>query len=173
MADVRRSGTTNAAGLLILALTALFTLFGVDLARRAIDPSLVDRETYLSAIGLGLTPQEAQNLTTLTAIILLGLCVLTTAMGIGVLRRRESVRHAAIGTFAVFALITIPLSITGIVADDRVLGAWIGLAIGATDALIVWQLLKPATTADFERAESARSRARYARHAERAARRKE
>lgn len=172
MADrMPRSRTSLAAGILILGLTALFLPIGVDLARDALDPSRVDRETSFSAIGFGLNQQETQNMLGLTAILILGLCVLTTVLGIGVLGRREGVRHAAIGTFFVIAAVTLVLSVAELFSDDVAPTAAIALAIGATDASIVYLLLHPLTTADFERAEFARERVRAVRAAERIERR--
>jgi hypothetical protein len=172
MADrMPRSKTSLAAGVLILGLTALFLPIGVDLALDALDPSRLDRQTYLSAVGFGLNQQETQNLLGLTAILILGLCALTTALGIGVLRRREGVRHAAIGTFVVFAAVTLALSAAELFSEDVAPSVAIALVIGATDAAIVYLLLHPQTSADFERAESARERVRAARAAERIARR--
>jgi hypothetical protein len=158
-----RAGTTVGAGLIILGLTAFFVVAGVDLARSALDPSSLDRETYLSAVGLGLNPEETQNFLGVMAVVLLGLCALTTILGIGVLARREGVRHAALGTFALFTIITVPLSLVGLNAEPPSGGAFLGLLIGLTDALVVWLLLMPKTTADFERAEVTRQRARFAR----------
>jgi hypothetical protein len=158
-----RAGTTVGAGLIILGLTAFFVVAGVDLARSALDPSSLDRETYLSAVGFGLNPEETQNFLGVMAVVLLGLCALTTSLGIGVLARREGVRHAALGTFALFTIITVPLSLVGLNAEPPSGGAFLGLLIGLADALVVWLLLMPKTTADFERAEVTRQRARFAR----------
>jgi hypothetical protein len=172
VADRESPGKTSiGAGILILALTALFSVIGIDLARNALDPSQIDRETLLTAFGLGLTPEETQNLTGLTAILILVLCALTTILGIGVLLRREGVRHAAIGTFFIFAAVTIPLAFTGMVSDEPSGSVWVGFLIGVTDAGIVALLLHAQTLADFQRAEAARQRGRSARRARRAARR--
>jgi hypothetical protein len=172
MADrMPRSKTALAAGILILGLTALFLPIGVDLALGALDPSRVDRETYFSAVGFGLNQQETQNLLGLTAILILGLCALASVLGIGVLGRREGVRHAAIGTFFMFAAVTLVLSVAELFSAEVAPTVAIALVIGATDAAIVYLLLHPQTSADFERAESARDRVRAARAAERIARR--
>jgi membrane protease YdiL (CAAX protease family) len=169
---MKRAQTTIGAALLILALTAGFTVIGADLARDAIDPSRVDRETLLSAIGFGLTAEEHQNLTAITAIVILTLCAITAIQGIGVLARREGVRTAAIGTFVVFAIITVPLSLSGLASDEeRSDGAWVGLVIGGACALIVYLLLHRQTVGDFERVEGARSRARSVKTGERLVRR--
>jgi hypothetical protein len=166
-----RAGTSTAAGVLILALTALFGVIGIDHARDALDPDRVDRETLLAAIGLGLNPDETRNLLAITAIVLLALSALTTVIGIGVLGRREGVRHAAIGTFVVFAVVTIPLAVSGLLQDDPSPGVLIGLAVGIADALVVYLLLRPETAIDFERAEDERLRWRSERRASRRAER--
>jgi hypothetical protein len=172
MADrIRGAATSNAAGTLILILTAIFSVIGVDLARDALDETRLDRETYLSAIGLGLNREETLNLLAIAAIVILVVCTLTAVLGVGVLLRRESVRHAAVSSFVVLALVTLPLAISGMLREDPARGAWIGFAIGVTDAVIVYLLLHTQTITDFERAEGARERARAARRAERRARR--
>jgi hypothetical protein len=84
-----------------------------------------------------------------------------------VLRRREGVRHAAIGTFVVFAAVTIPLAVSGLLSEDPSPGVLIGLGIGIADAFVVYLLLRRETLIDFERAEDARLRARAERRAER------
>jgi hypothetical protein len=158
-----RAGSTTMAGVLILAVTAFFVAGGVDLARKALDPSLIDRETSLAATAFGLNPQAAANLTTILAFVVLGLCALTSVMGFGVLARRQGPRHAAIGTFVIFTLITTPLAISALSADPPASGAWIGVLVGLVDGAIVWLLAMPKTGADFERAEYDRQRARFAR----------
>ena len=171
MEERKTKGTWIWAGVLILGVTALFTAIGIDQARQALDPSLVDRETYLAGIGLGLNPEEAQNFTGLTAIIVLCLCVLTTIEGIGVLARRQGPRHAAIGTFVAFAAVTLPLSIAGLFAEDPSGSVVVGLLIGLADALVVYLLVHGQTVLAFDRADLARERARAAREADRDARR--
>jgi hypothetical protein len=88
---------------------------------------------------------------------------------IGVLGRRASVRHAAIGTFVVFAAITLPLSLAEIFSTDPEPTAAIGLLVAGIDIAIVVLLLRPETLNEFERAEAARERVRAARRAERLA----
>lgn len=169
----RRAASTTAAGVLIFALTALFVVFGVDQLRGAIDPSSIDRETYLTAIGLGLNPEELGNYLTITGIVVLVLCGLTAIEGLGVLARREGVRHAAIGTFALFAIITIPLAVSGLLSEDPSPGVLLGLGIGVADAGVVALLLRRETSDDFERTEEDRLRSRVERRRRRASRQAE
>jgi hypothetical protein len=169
--ESKTRGTWIGAGILILGVTAVFTVIGIDQARQAMDPSLVDRETYLASIGLGLNPEEAQNFTGLTAIIVLGLCVLTTIEGLGVLAKRQGLRHAAVGTFITFAAVTLPLAIAGLFAENPNRSVLVGLLIGLADALVVYLLIHGETVLAFDRAEAARERARHARQADRDARR--
>lgn len=164
-----RGGTALAAGILMLAITALFTVFGVDMALQALDPDRIGRDSMLTAIGLGLTREETQNLKGMVSVVVLALCAISAVLGMGVLRRREGVRHAAIGMFFLFTAITIPLAITGLASEDPPAGVLIGLAIGVLDAVIVYLLLRPQTMAEFERAEAERDRIRAERRAERAA----
>jgi uncharacterized membrane protein len=167
----RRSTISVAAGTLILAVTALFVVIGVDLALDAFVRSRLDRETYLNAIGFGLNREATENFLVITSFVILALCVLTTVQGIGVLGRREGVRHAAIGTFFVFAAVTLALSIAELMSDDVEPSVAVALVIGVVDASIVYLLLHERTTAEFELAERERDRARSVRAAARAARR--
>jgi hypothetical protein len=172
MAEERRErGTWVGAAVLILGVTAVFIVIGIDQARQALDPSLVDRETYLASIGVGLNPEEAQNFTGLTAIVVLGLCLLTTIEAVGVLARRQGPRHAAIGTFVVFAAVTLPLAVAGLFAENPNRSVLAGLLIGLADALVVYLLLHQRTVLAFDRADKAREREHAARQAARDARR--
>jgi hypothetical protein len=157
----------------MLALTVPFTVMGVGLARNAIDPSSIGRDTYFSAVGFGLNSVETRNLLAISAVLVLGLCILSLVLVIGVLGRRASVRHAAIGTFVVFAAVTLPLSLAEIFSADPEPTAAIGLLVAGVDIAIVILLLRPETLNEFERAESARERVRAARRAERLAGRSE
>jgi hypothetical protein len=164
-----RAKTTIAAATLMLALTALFGVIGVEQARSALDQSRIGRETYFSGVDFGLNAVETRNLITISAVLVLGLCILSVVLVIGVLGRRASVRHAAIGTFIVFAAVTLPLSIGELFSEDPEPTAAIGLLIAGIDIAIVVLLLRPATLNEFERAEAARDRVRAARRAERLA----
>jgi hypothetical protein len=164
-----RAKTTVAAATLMLALTALFGLVGVQQARSALDPARIERDTYFSGINFGLNAVETRNLITISAVLVLGLCVLSVVLVIGVLGRRASVRHGAIGTFIVFAAVTLPLSIGELFSKDPAPTAAMGLLIGGIDIAIVVLLLRPETLNEFERAEAARDRVRAARRAERLA----
>lgn len=177
MSELRRprAGTTSTAAFLMLSLTAFFTYAGVQLTRNALDPSSVDRTRALTAIGLGLNPRQSQNLTGILAVMLLTLCALSVTLGIGVIARRQSMRHAAIGLFVMFAIVTVPLALGGVLSDTSSTGRedlppanpWLGVLIGIVDILIVVLLVLPKTAADFERAESARMRARLSQERER------
>lgn len=164
-----RAKTTIAATALMLALTVPFTVMGVGMARNALDPAGIDRDTYFSAVGFGLNSVETRNLIAISAILVLGLSILSLVLVIGVLGRRASVRHGAIGTFIVFAAVTLPLSIAEIFSEAPEPTAAIGLLIAGIDIAIVVLLLRPETLNEFERAESARERVRAARRAERLA----
>jgi hypothetical protein len=150
----------------MFAVTLFFLVPGVQLLLQAMDPSRIPEETYLQGIAFGLGDTETQNLTTILAFIMLGICLLSAVLALGVLFRKGGMRHAAIGLFTLFAIITIPLAIAGVRADTPRRGAWFGLAIGLVDAGIVWLLLAPKTADDFERVESARHRAEREREAQ-------
>ncbi|HSL14984.1 MAG TPA: hypothetical protein VK962_01780 [Actinomycetota bacterium] len=171
IATERRPSTALGAGVLILAVTALFTAVGVERGLAALDPDRIDRATILAGIDFGLSPEATQNLTGIAAGLILLLCVLTTILGVGVLLRRESVRHAAIGTFAIFAVVMIPLAMVGVLSGEPSVSTWVGLGAGIVDATIVYLLAQPDTTREFELAERGRQR-RRAERAERAGRRR-
>lgn len=156
---------------MILAVTALFVVIGIDLGLDAFSGSRLDRETYLNAIGFGLNREATQNFLAITSTVILLLCILTTVQGIGILGRREGIRHAAIGTFLVFAEVTLALSVAELMSDDVEPSVTVALVIGAVDAAIVYLLLHERTTAEFELAERERDRVRSVRASERAARR--
>jgi hypothetical protein len=159
------------AGTLMVALTAVFVVIGVDAVLDAFVTGRLDRETYLNAVGFGLNIEEMKNFLAIVGIVILVLCVVTTIEAIGVLASREGVRHAAVGTFLVFAAVTLILSIAELMSDEVEPSVAVALVIGAVDAAIVYLLVHERTTAEFERAERARDRARSVRLAERSARR--
>jgi drug/metabolite transporter (DMT)-like permease len=164
----RPASALVAAGVLILAVTALFAAVGVERGLAALDPDRIDRDTLLAGIDFGLNPEAVQNLSGIAAALLLLLCLLTTILGVGVLLRRESVRLATIGTFAVFAAVMVPLALAGVLSGEPSTSTWVGLGAGVVDAIVVYLLAKPETKREFELAE----RARQARRAERSARRR-
>jgi hypothetical protein len=153
-----RADPARVAGALILALTALFTAVGVERALAAIDPSREARGTVLAAFAFGLSPEAAQNLTAIAAILVLAASLLGAVLGVGVLLRREAVRHAAIGTFAVFAAVMLPLSIAGVLSGRPTGTTWVALGVGIADAVIVYLLSKPETKRAFELADRSRQR---------------
>ncbi|HSL32292.1 MAG TPA: hypothetical protein VK871_01510 [Candidatus Limnocylindrales bacterium] len=167
-ANERRPSTAVGGGVLILAVTVLFTAVGIERGLAALDPNRIDRETILAGVDFGLSPEATQNLTGIAAVLILLLCVLTAILGVGVLLRRESVRHAAIGTFAIFAVVMIPLAMVGVLSGEPSVSTWVGLGVGVVDAIIVYLLAQPETKREFELAE----RGREHRRAERAARRR-
>jgi hypothetical protein len=176
-----RAGTTGTAAFLILAVTAFFTYAGIQLVRNALDPSSIDRTRALTAIGLGLNRRQSQNLTAIIAVTLLAMCALSAIVGIGVIARRQSMRHAAIGLYVMFSMVTLPLAVGGVLSDTSSAGRddlppanpWIGVLIAIVDILVVVLLVLPKTASDFERAESARMRTRQAQDRERAGSRQE
>jgi uncharacterized membrane protein len=157
--------------MLMLALTAVFVVIGIDAVLDAFVTGRLDRRTYLTAIGFGLNTEEMRNFLAIVGIVILVVCVVTTIEAIGVLGSREGVRHAAVGTFLVFAAVTLILSIAELMSDDVERSVAVALLIGVVDALVVYLLVHEHTTAEFERAERGRERARSLRLSERAARR--
>jgi hypothetical protein len=164
----RQRSTSVAAGVLILAVTAVFAGVGVDRALSALDPDRIDRSTILAGIAFNLTPEATRNLTAIAAVLILLLCVVSASEGIGVVLRRDSVRHAAIGTFAIFAAVILPLAIVGVLSGAPTASTWVALGAGIVDVIIVYLLALPGTKREFELAERSRDR----RRAERTARRR-
>ena len=159
------------AGVLMLALTAVFVVIGVDAVLDAFVQGRLDRQTYLTSVGFGLNEDEMKNFLAIVGIVILLLCVVTAIESIGVLGSREGVRHAAVGTFLVFSVVTLILSVAELMSDEVERTVAVALVIGVVDAVIVYLLVDERTTAEFERAERARDRARSLRTSERAARR--
>jgi drug/metabolite transporter (DMT)-like permease len=140
---------------------SLLTLVFVIYALRAIaniDPDRRSAET--DELLFGLTPQTANNVTAVTAGLIFAMSALTIVMAIGILRRREASRYAAIFVFSIVGAIVFAGSLEGVLADPPMPNAVYGVACGVANAAIVGLLLAPATADDFSEAEHERKRAR-------------
>jgi hypothetical protein len=150
----RLASTTKAAALLIAGLTAAFVGFAIrDLA--TIDPDRTTLEPEASLLGLN--PAQANNAVVVSAVVIFvtsGLCLLVL---IGILRRLQGARHAAIFLFAVLAFVVLAVSFSGLSADPPSPNAAYGVLCGVINAIITALLLAPSTADDFSEAEHARN----------------
>lgn len=146
----RPAATTVAAATLITALTIGFMTFvlrGAGGRRDGVD---------LDASLLGLNPQQAENAAALTTMLIVTVAVVSVLMLVGILRRRQGARFAAIAVFGFLALVVLGVSWSGLTADPPAPNALYGMLCGVVDALIAGLLLAPATADDFDRAEHER-----------------
>lgn len=146
---------TVVAALLTLAVTAPFALASIDFARVAFGGAPVDTATVAA---LRLSHHQAANLVTFAFWMVAILTTQTTALALGILRRREWARHGAILTFVALAMIVLPLSLGGMTADPPAPQAWLGVLLGTAEVAIVVLLLTPALADDFDRTEWLRQR---------------
>ena len=146
-----------------MAVTAPFLYNAITLARSTTDTEALRLEVrealILSNVNPG--PQEAVNYARYISIIMLAICVVTIAIAVGLLRRREGAQHAGIVVFGVLAVISIAASLAGMNADPPAPRAGLGLVAGIVNALIVFLLLRRQTMEDIEGAESLRAKARW------------
>jgi hypothetical protein len=111
------------------------------------------------AVLLGLSGREESTATTIVVIVILVVSALTLGLTIGVLRRREGARHAALMTFGLLALLALAASLPGLMAVPPRSGARFGVLVGLADVAVVGLLLLPMTADDVEDAERTRGRA--------------
>ena len=149
----RHAATTVAAVATILALTAAFAVFAVeqiaaiDAARRTVAPD---------EARLGLSPQMANNVTAITAGLILTVCALCLAAAVGVARRSAGARHAAMGLFGILGFVAFAASLAGVTATPPSPNAVYGVLCGVANGVIVGLLLAPSTALDVELAEQER-----------------
>jgi uncharacterized protein YhhL (DUF1145 family) len=155
--------TTLGAVVLILIVTAPFLFNAVSLARSTTDEAALRLEVREALILNNVNPgeREAANYARYLSIIMLAICLVTIAIAVGMLRRREGAHHAGIVVFGVLAVVSIAASLAGLNSDPPAPRAGLGLATGIGNALIVFLLLRRTTMDDIERAESLRARARW------------
>lgn len=149
----RHAATTVAAVVLSIALTAAFAVFAVEQIA-AIEPA---RQTVeADEARLGLNPQMANNVTTVTGGLILMVCALCLAAAIGIARRNAGARYAAMGLFGMLGFLALAASLGGLTATPRSPNAVYGLLCGVTNGVILGLLLSPSTARDFELAEQER-----------------
>lgn len=92
----------------------------------------------------------------LTRMLIIAVSVISVLLLVGILRRHQGARYAAIGVFGLLALVVFAESWSGLTADPPAPNALYGMLCAVVDALIVGLLLAPATADDFDRAEHER-----------------
>jgi hypothetical protein len=150
----RLAATTKAAALLIAGLTAAFVAFAVrDVTAIDADRNALEAEESL----LGLNPDQANNAIVVSAVLIFAMSALCLLVLIGILRRRQGARHAAIMIFGVMAFAVLAVSLSGLTADPPSRNAPFGVVCGVINAVITGLLLAPSTADDFSEAEHARN----------------
>lgn len=154
-------GTTVAAGVLMLAVSAPFVVQGVSAALRARSPGAVDaaRETLVQ-LSVPAMRNEASQMFGLFAVIFLVVSGLALLLAVGVLARRGWARETALATFGLFALVALASGLRGISADPPGRNAGWAIVVGLVDVAITVLLMLPATARDFQLAEFRRERRR-------------
>jgi hypothetical protein len=149
----RPSASTVAAALAIGLVTVGFIVYAV-IAIVGVDSTSASRDALL----LGLSSREEGMATMIVSIVILALSLLTAMQCLGVARRKQGARHAALVTFGVLSFVSLAAGLPGLQAVPRAPNAWYGVLVGVLDALVVVLLLLPSTADDFELAERERDR---------------
>lgn len=157
---LRKFGTTATAVALGGSLTVAFAFAGTQLALDGLDPSRIDQGTRSAAVQLGV-PSGLRSMgvmSTISGIVILVLVLVSAVALVGVALRRQGSREAALGIFAAFAIVMIPIGISGQVAEPPTENAMMGIVIGLVATMVVVLLAVPATSLTFDQAEVDRRR---------------
>ncbi len=157
---LRRFGTTATAVFLGGSLSIAFALAGLQLFIDGLDPTRIDESTRIAAVQLGI-PRGLRDMGVMSTIsgsvmLLFALVSITTLLGVAL--RRQGFREGALGVFAAFAIVMIPLGISGRVADPPAENAMVGIMVGLVSGLVVVLMAVPATSLTFDQAEVDRRR---------------
>jgi hypothetical protein len=136
--------------------STVFAVYAVVVLVTAGDGGLVASR---DAVVLGISGREEGMATTMVVGVILVVSALTLSLTVGVLRRREGARHAALMTFGILGFLALAASLPGLTAVPQRSGAPFGVLVGLTDLGVVALLLLPATADDVEDAERERDRA--------------
>jgi hypothetical protein len=136
--------------------STVFAVYAVVVLVTAGDGGLVASR---DAVVLGISGREEGMATTMVVGVILVVSALTLSLTVGVLRRREGARHAALMTFGILGFLALAASLPGLAAVPQRSGAPFGVLVGLTDLGVVALLLLPATADDVEDAERERDRA--------------
>ncbi|CAN5917193.1 hypothetical protein BH23ACT10_BH23ACT10_23340 [soil metagenome] len=149
----RPAWSTIAAAGLMAVLTAVFATYAI-LALRGLS---ADDRTSRDALLLGLSGREESNATVIIAIVMLVVCLLTLTQCVGIVRRRQGARHAALMTFGVLGFVSLAAALPGLFAQPPSPNARYGVLAGFADIAVVVLLLLPLTADDVELAERERA----------------
>jgi hypothetical protein len=150
----RGPSTSTVAAALAMGLVTVGFIVYAAIAIIGVDPTNASRD----AVVLGLSGREEGTATLLVSIAILALSMLTAMQCLGVARRRQGARHAALVTFGVLSFVSLAAGLTGLQAVPPAPNAWYGVLVGVVDAVVVALLLLPPTADDFELAERERDR---------------
>ena len=153
----RPAPTTLAAAGIMGVLSMVYTAYGVAALTTAGDSGPVASR---AAVLLGIDSREESVATMMAAGVILAVSALTLSLTVGLLRRREGARHAALMTFGVLGFLALAASLPGLMSTPQRPGAPFGVLTGVVDLAIVALLLLPATADDVEAAERERERAK-------------
>ncbi|HSJ43741.1 MAG TPA: hypothetical protein VK923_03560 [Euzebyales bacterium] len=152
----RPEPTTLAAAGMMGAVSIVFGAYGAAELPTAGDSGPVASR---DAVLLGISGREEGVATVMAVVVILAVSALTLSLAVGVLRRREGARYAALMTFGMLGLLALAASLPGLMSTPPRSGAPFGVLTGLVDLGIVALLLLPATADDIEDAERARERA--------------
>jgi hypothetical protein len=152
---LRRYGTTATAVFLGGTLSVAFALAGIQLFLDGVDPGRIDTGARSAAVQLGIPAgvREMGVMATIAGVVILLFVLVASIALIGVSLRRQGFREAALGVFAAFAVVMIPLGISGQVAEPPGENAMMAIVIGVVSAIVVILLAVPATSLTFDQAE--------------------
>lgn len=157
---MRAHGTTVAAILIALALTASFGYVAVQSLLDANDPDRIDPDSRRNALAVGGSPGgDAGNASAIAGIVIGAVVIVCAFAIIGLALRRQSAREASIGIFGFLGVVAALVSIGGLFSDPPAPSAWLGLVAGIASLGVAVLLLLPATADDFEHHEMKRARA--------------
>lgn len=158
----RRAPLTTAAAVLVLMITAFFVWQGIELVRfidGSVDPE-TRRRMVMTRVGPGST-----TLLAAIGVVILGLCAMTGAFGVGLLARREWAREGAMFVFGALGGVVLALSVGGLLSGSA--DAPMGLLVGLADAAVTGLLLTGRVADDFDAAAKARALGRVRERARR------
>ena len=137
-----------------------FAYAGVQLLLDGLDPQRIDEGIGSAAVQLGIPSglREMGAISTISGIVILFFVVVATIALVGVALRRQGFREAALGVFAAFAIVMIPVGISGQMAEPPGDNAMMAVLIGLLAAIVVVLLAVPATSLIFDQAEVDRRR---------------
>ena len=156
----RRAWTTTWAGIGAIAVTAPFLYSAGRNLTLLNDPARAAIER--GAVVIGIPLQAYGGVLRFTTFVLAGLSVLAIVLGVNVLRRRAWAREGAMFMFGLFAL-SLPMALSGLAADPPAEGAWVGIAVGVVNIVVVLLLARQSTADDVEIAERDRRERREGR----------